>query len=182
MAEAVVPATGVTAQAEIPTVVASAAYTTEAIDDEQETGAWLLTQNLGTTPATDGLAAQNAGAAPAVPPTPVYELPEEVVPVDSMEVVFLPPEVITVWDDDGWRPSRYVDRHECDTAVIPRPVQTDLPAPVVQASAAPPVMDEWGLFDPAKCGFSALLDKLDEITEEERRVQTESSVRLITHY
>ena len=23
-------------------------------------------------------------------------------------------------------------------------------------------MDEWGLFDPAKCGFAALLDKLDE--------------------
>jgi len=28
-----------------------------------------------------------------------------------------------------------------------------------------PVQDEWGLFDPAQCGFAALLAKLDEITE-----------------
>jgi hypothetical protein len=28
-----------------------------------------------------------------------------------------------------------------------------------------PVQDEWGLFDPAQCGFAALLEKLDEITE-----------------
>jgi hypothetical protein len=28
-----------------------------------------------------------------------------------------------------------------------------------------PVQDEWGLFDPAQCGFAALLAKLDEITD-----------------
>jgi hypothetical protein len=28
-----------------------------------------------------------------------------------------------------------------------------------------PIQDEWGLFDPAQCGFAALLTKLDEITE-----------------
>jgi len=28
-----------------------------------------------------------------------------------------------------------------------------------------PIQDEWGLFDPAQCGFAALLEKLDEITE-----------------
>jgi hypothetical protein len=28
-----------------------------------------------------------------------------------------------------------------------------------------PIQDEWGLFDPAQCGFAALLDKLEEITE-----------------
>jgi hypothetical protein len=27
-----------------------------------------------------------------------------------------------------------------------------------------PAVDEWGLFDPEQCGFSALLAKLDEIT------------------
>jgi hypothetical protein len=27
-----------------------------------------------------------------------------------------------------------------------------------------PLQDEWGFFDPAQCGFSALLAKLDEIT------------------
>jgi hypothetical protein len=193
IAEAVVAEMSVTPEAEIPTVVASAAYTTEAIDEgqeEEEERAWLLTRNLEATPAIDGPAAQDAGSAPTVPPTPVYELPVEVVPMESMEVVFPPPEVITVWDDDGRAPSRYVERRDRDTAMIPHPVQTDSPAPVpvpmavVKASTAPPVMDEWGLFDPSKCGFSALLDKLDEITEEERRAQShvESSVRIVTHY
>ena len=36
------------------------------------------------------------------------------------------------------------------------------PAP---ARASKPVQDEWGFFDPAQCGFAALLDKLDEITD-----------------
>ena len=27
-----------------------------------------------------------------------------------------------------------------------------------------PIQDEWGFFDPAQCGFAALLAKLDEIT------------------
>jgi hypothetical protein len=178
-----VPETSGTLEVEIPTVIASAAYTTEAIDDGPEAGAWLLTRNLDT-------AAQDADAAPTAPPTPVYELPADLVPKESMDVVFLPPDVITVWDDNGSRPSHYVDRHRSDMPMIARPIQTDEPSPdllpmaVVQASTAPPVMDEWGLFDPAKCGFSALLDKLDEITEEDRRAQThlESSVRLITHY
>ena len=30
-----------------------------------------------------------------------------------------------------------------------------------------PVQDEWGFFDPAQCGFAALLAKLEEITEKE---------------
>lgn len=34
-----------------------------------------------------------------------------------------------------------------------------------QAKKAQPVQDEWGFFDPAQCGFSALLAKLEEITE-----------------
>jgi CheY-like chemotaxis protein len=179
------------AEADIPpVVVASAAYTTEAIDEEQEEGAWLLTQNREA--ATHEPTAQDPDG--AVPPTPVYELPAEVVSMEPMEVVFLPPEVVTVWDEDGWGASRYVDRQEFDTAVIPPPAPSNLPAPhaaafasapmaVVEASTAPPVMDEWGLFDPAKCGFSALLDKLDEITEAERRAQNcDSSVRIVTHY
>jgi hypothetical protein len=41
------------------------------------------------------------------------------------------------------------------------------PKPARKAPPAPtrPVQDEWGLFDPAQCGFAALLAKLDEITE-----------------
>src|SRR5262249_30261790 len=43
--------------------------------------------------------------------------------------------------------------------------------PVAEAPKPPrkaptrPIQDEWGLFDPAQCGFAALLDKLEEITE-----------------
>src|SRR5499427_2957306 len=38
------------------------------------------------------------------------------------------------------------------------------PAPARKPSARP-IQDEWGLFDPAQCGFAALLDKLEEITD-----------------
>jgi len=177
----------------------------------EEEGAWLLTQTLETGPAIDEPVAEEVDTAPIVQLTPAYELPAEVVeepspvmaarsepqiltmppeviPMQDLEVVFLPPEIITV-RDDGWDQLRYAARQDYDTAVIPRPaasIHADMPAstPVVAASDAPPVMDEWGLFDPSKCGFEALLDKLDEITEDERRAQTdgESSVRLITHY
>ena len=33
---------------------------------------------------------------------------------------------------------------------------------------AKPVQDEWGFFDPEQCGFSTLLAKLEEITEDPR--------------
>ena len=42
------------------------------------------------------------------------------------------------------------------------------PAPREKESA--PVQDEWGFFDPQQCGFSALLTKLDEISEDEKRL------------
>jgi hypothetical protein len=38
--------------------------------------------------------------------------------------------------------------------------------PRPQAKKAKPVQDEWGFFDPEQCGFSTLLAKLDEITEQ----------------
>ena len=192
-----------------PVLPELAAPPIEAAAAAEEEGAWLLTQTLEAKPAIAEPVAEEVDTAPVVQLTPAYELPAEVVeeppvtdrsqpqvltmpreviPLQPLEVVFLPPEVITV-RDDGWNDSRYVDRHDCDTVVLPRqpaPVQADVPAstPVVAASDAPPVMDEWGLFDPSKCGFSALLDKLDEITEGERRAQTdvESSVRIVTHY
>ena len=37
------------------------------------------------------------------------------------------------------------------------------------AKKAKPIQDEWGFFDPEQCGFSTLLAKLEEITEEEVR-------------
>jgi hypothetical protein len=41
---------------------------------------------------------------------------------------------------------------------------SDAPKPV-RKTPSRPIQDEWGLFDPAQCGFAALLEKLDEITE-----------------
>jgi hypothetical protein len=37
-------------------------------------------------------------------------------------------------------------------------------SPLKRFPARKPIQDEWGFFDPAQCGFSALLAKLDEIT------------------
>jgi hypothetical protein len=41
--------------------------------------------------------------------------------------------------------------------------------PRLQVRKANPVQDEWGFFDPERCGFSTLLAKLEEITEEDVR-------------
>jgi hypothetical protein len=41
--------------------------------------------------------------------------------------------------------------------------------PRPEARKANPVQDEWGFFDPERCGFSTLLAKLEEITEEDAR-------------
>ncbi len=42
------------------------------------------------------------------------------------------------------------------------------PTPLKKKKAkSKPAQDEWGLFDPAQCGFAALLAKLEEITEKE---------------
>jgi hypothetical protein len=41
--------------------------------------------------------------------------------------------------------------------------------PRTPARKPKPVQDEWGFFDPERCGFSTLLAKLEEITEEDVR-------------
>jgi hypothetical protein len=53
----------------------------------------------------------------------------------------------------------------------PRPSSPSASASVQAAAPRPkrfperkPIQDEWGFFDPAQCGFAALLAKLDEIT------------------
>jgi hypothetical protein len=52
-----------------------------------------------------------------------------------------------------------------------RPAPATAPAASLlgtRAERTRPATDEWGLFDPAQCGFEALLVKLDELTEEGR--------------
>ncbi|HLG57313.1 MAG TPA: hypothetical protein VI485_18370 [Vicinamibacterales bacterium] len=44
-----------------------------------------------------------------------------------------------------------------------------------------PVQDEWGMFDPNQCGFSALVNKLDEVTEpDEAPPRAGTTVRVIS--
>jgi hypothetical protein len=52
--------------------------------------------------------------------------------------------------------------------------QTSTPRPK-RTPNAKPAQDEWGLFDPAQCGFATLLAKLDEITEVASPLPTVSS-------
>ena len=144
-----------------------------ALEDE---GLWLLTGSPQVIEFTDEPAAREHHALPAgmVPAASlVLTLPQDVRPDAPFEVVFEPPEVITVRDDG------------CDT------VARRTSSLVAAQPAAPEdsglkltaqVQDEWGFFDPAKCGFSALLDKLDEIADEQSTAEIESSVRIVSHY
>lgn len=46
-----------------------------------------------------------------------------------------------------------------------------------------PIQDEWGVFDPDQCGFSALVEKLDEVTDspEEQKPRTGTRVRVVSY-
>jgi hypothetical protein len=148
---------------------------------EEDEGLWLLTRSpqviefqdepTSTEPDTLPL-----GALPPVPPQ-VLTLPSEVKPIAPFEVVFEPPAVITVRDDfDDLALRRAVTESEPPTSsIVPRAATPD---------PLEPVQDEWGFFDPSKCGFAALLQKLDEITDDDKQgaSNAESSVRIVTHY
>src|SRR5262249_20690416 len=49
-----------------------------------------------------------------------------------------------------------VERRRSENSAAPKTARKTPPRPI---------QDEWGLFDPAQCGFAALLAKLDEITD-----------------
>ena len=40
--------------------------------------------------------------------------------------------------------------------------------PEVDEANRPPMQDEWGIFDPDQCGFSALVDRIDEVAESKK--------------
>lgn len=52
-------------------------------------------------------------------------------------------------------------------AVEVAPIAAEPRVPRKRQSRRKSVQDEWGFFDPAQCGFAALLAKLDEITEKD---------------
>jgi len=43
------------------------------------------------------------------------------------------------------------------------------------------VQDEWGMFDPNRCGFAAVVDKLDEVAEKKDKQLQRGKVRLISY-
>jgi CheY-like chemotaxis protein len=47
-------------------------------------------------------------------------------------------------------------------------------------SSTQPAQDEWGLFDPDRCGFAAVVQKLNEVTDDEDPKATRTSVRVIS--
>jgi hypothetical protein len=51
----------------------------------------------------------------------------------------------------------------------------------LRGSGGRPVQDEWGIFDPNQCGFSALVDKLDEVTDsDDAATRTVVTTRVIS--
>jgi len=44
-----------------------------------------------------------------------------------------------------------------------------------------PAQDEWGLFDPNRCGFAAVVQKLNEVTDEKDPKASRTSVRVISY-
>jgi hypothetical protein len=69
------------------------------------------------------------------------------------------------------------------TALPPRlhRIWPPMDSPTIRATvpdAARPLQDEWGFFDPEQCGFSAVLARLEQVTE--KRAQKPSNARLRT--
>jgi hypothetical protein len=55
------------------------------------------------------------------------------------------------------------------------------PQPPPQTAPAPAVQDEWGIFDPKQCGFAALVEKLDEVSDEKpKQPRNGSKTRVIS--
>jgi len=161
-----------------PAIVDTAPMAASATVDEDE-GLWLLTRSpqiieFGDEAPRKEIDTLVPGLVSLLPSPQDLTLPRDVKPVAPFEVIFELPQVITVRDD------------ACEPASQRRPVAATPAAPADTDTdfGAPPVRDEWGIFDPSKCGFSALLAKLDEISDEDRRSSAEAgaSVRLVTHY
>jgi CheY-like chemotaxis protein len=154
---------------------------------EEDEGLWLLTRSPQVIEFSDEPAAGDHDAPPlelVAPASQVLTLPREVRPVAPFEVVFELPEVITVRDEGcetvARRSAAAITAKPAKPAKPARPAAADDSALNITAQ----VQDEWGFFDPAKCGFAALLEKLDEISDEDRQSadEVESSVRIVSHY
>ena len=169
------------------TVATETVVANTAAEDE---GVWFLTRSpqvieFDNQPSPEPQGALLPDVMSAAPSAQILTLPPDVVPMSPLEVVFELPEVVTV-NDDGFE-TAVLKRAVAAVAATPPAEETDTPSGMAWLAGdgpdtTPPAQDEWGFFDPSKCGFSALLTKLDEITGADTPAPTESSVRLITHY
>ena len=61
-----------------------------------------------------------------------------------------------------------------------RPIKAQKAAPQPARENPEPVQDEWGLFDPNRCGFAALVDTLNKVTDDKEDKPSKTSVRVIS--
>jgi hypothetical protein len=127
-------------------------------------------------PRLDGVPAENApapskvepapaaaGSTAASPPTPPAPGPEVLEMLTAIRH-----DIERLRAEQGARPassSEPADKSGRGLAKAARSQKTK------EAKESAPVQDEWGFFDPDRCGFAALLDKLEEITETEEAQQ-----------
>jgi hypothetical protein len=74
------------------------------------------------------------------------------------------------------------DRRKRSGKRASKPAKAKTPSrPQAQPTAAA-AQDEWGIFDPNRCGFAALVDKLDKVSDEKtEKRRTGSKVRVISY-
>jgi CheY-like chemotaxis protein len=88
------------------------------------------------------------------------------------------PEPAAPASDAGWAPLRFrgqpawpalegAEVEQPGAAASAHAGEANPTSPKKKRATKSPLQDEWGFFDPAQCGFAALLAKLEEITEKD---------------
>ena len=119
-------------------------------------------------PSPDARAAQAAPAkAPARPPQAEVDLTGDIDALDHVNPSPRKSEERPGSDDSSLRRS-------------PKPRKNAPQPPQTRTANGSPVQDEWGIFDPNQCGFSALVDKLDEVADPQDHPERSTKVRVIS--
>jgi len=74
----------------------------------------------------------------------------------------------------------HVERSHPGTDDRPTSARHTVPPTETRTENGKPVQDEWGMFDPNQCGFSALVDKLDEVADPQDHPERPTRVRVIS--
>jgi hypothetical protein len=163
--EAVRPAAPEKAPAAIPHAHSAA------IDTSVETGA--TPPRPGTAPITSFETALAAIRAAWATPSPDVRTAPATPPARPAQVEVDLTGDIDALDDVHRSNPATDDRPTTARNTAPRPTQT-------RTVNGRPVQDEWGIFDPNQCGFSALVDKLDEVADPQDHPERSAKVRVIS--